>query len=133
MCVGSSKATRFGIQEYYQAAVTTKKAERKSERGLTNREAELRGRTDSSNHELGIQWTWERIRVWYYLDFSGGLNGKESTCQCRTPRFDPWVSKIPRGGNGNPLHYSGLKNPMDRGDWWARVHRVAKSQTRPSV
>ena len=34
-------------------------------------------------------------------------------------------------GNGNPLHYSCLENPMDRGACWATVHRVAKSQTRP--
>ena len=33
-------------------------------------------------------------------------------------------------GNGNPLQYSCLENPMDRGAWWATVHRVAKSQTR---
>ena len=32
-------------------------------------------------------------------------------------------------GNGNPLQYSCLKNPMDRGAWQAIVHRVAKSQT----
>ena len=32
-------------------------------------------------------------------------------------------------GNGNPLQYSCLENPMDRGAWWATVHRVAKSQT----
>ena len=31
------------------------------------------------------------------------------------------------GGNGNPLQYSCLENPMDRGAWWARVHGVAKS------
>ena len=33
------------------------------------------------------------------------------------------------GGNGNPLQYSCLENPMDRGTWWATVHRVTKSQT----
>ena len=33
-------------------------------------------------------------------------------------------------GNGNPLWYCCLKNPMDRGAWWATVHRVSKSQTR---
>ena len=32
-------------------------------------------------------------------------------------------------GNGNPLQYPCLGNPMDRGAWWATVHRVAKSQT----
>ena len=36
------------------------------------------------------------------------------------------------GGNGNPLQYSCLENPMDRGAWWATVHRVAKSQTQLS-
>ena len=33
-------------------------------------------------------------------------------------------------GNGNPLQYSCLENPMDRGAWWATVHGVAKNQTR---
>ena len=34
--------------------------------------------------------------------------------------------KSPRGGNGNPLQYSSLGNPMDRGAWWAIVHGAAK-------
>ena len=34
------------------------------------------------------------------------------------------------GGNGHPPQYSCLENPMDRGAWWATVHRAAKSQTR---
>ena len=37
-----------------------------------------------------------------------------------------------REGNGTPLQYSCLENPMDRGAWWATVHGVAKSQTRLS-
>ena len=36
------------------------------------------------------------------------------------------------GGNGNPLQYSCLKNPMDRGAWWAAVHEVTKSRTQLS-
>ena len=32
-------------------------------------------------------------------------------------------------GNGNPLQYSCLENSMDRGDWWATVHKVAESLT----
>ena len=36
------------------------------------------------------------------------------------------------GGNGNPLQYSCLENPMDRGVWWAVVHGVAKSRTQLS-
>ena len=44
-------------------------------------------------------------------------------------RFDPWVRKSP-GGYGDPLHYSCLENPMDRGAWRATVHRVTKSWMR---
>ena len=42
----------------------------------------------------------------------------------------PGSGRSPRGGNGNPLQYSCLENSMDRGAWWAAVHRVAKSETR---
>ena len=38
--------------------------------------------------------------------------------------------RFPGEGNGKPLQYSCLENPMDRGAWWATVRRVAKSQTR---
>ena len=44
----------------------------------------------------------------------------------------PWVGKILGEGNGNPLQYSCLENPMDRGAWWATVHGVAKSRTQLS-
>ena len=42
----------------------------------------------------------------------------------------PGLGRSSGGGNGNPLQYSCLKNPTDRGAWLATVHRVAKSQTR---
>ena len=42
----------------------------------------------------------------------------------------PGSGKIPGGGHGNPLQYSCLENPMDRGAWWVTVHGVTKSQTR---
>ena len=41
----------------------------------------------------------------------------------------PGLGRSPRGGNGNPLQYSGLENPTDRGAWQAIVHGVEKSQT----
>ena len=41
----------------------------------------------------------------------------------------PGSGRSPEGGHGNPLQYSCLENPMDRGAWWATVHRVAKSWT----
>ena len=42
----------------------------------------------------------------------------------------PGLGRSPGGGHGNPLQYSCLENPMDRGPWWAIVHRVAKTWTR---
>ena len=41
----------------------------------------------------------------------------------------PGLGRSPGEGNGNPLQYSYLENPMDGGAWWATVHGVAKSQT----
>ena len=41
----------------------------------------------------------------------------------------PGLGRSPGEGHGNPLQYSCLENPMDRGAWWATVHSVAKSQT----
>ena len=54
------------------------------------------------------------------------LSGKESACQCKRCKFDPWVRKIPGEGNDNPLQDSPLGNPMDRRTWQAVVHRVTK-------
>ena len=44
----------------------------------------------------------------------------------------PGSGRSPGEGNGNPLQYSCLENPTDRGAWWATVHSVAKSQTQLS-
>ena len=57
------------------------------------------------------------------------LSGKELTYRCRSCKrrgLDPWVGKLPGGGNGYPLQYSFLENPMDRGVWSATVHGVVK-------
>ena len=69
------------------------------------------------------------------MSFPGGANGKEPACQGRRHtrrRFDPvpWSGSSPRKGHGNRLQCSCLENPMDRGAWWATVHRVVKSQSR---
>ena len=65
----------------------------------------------------------------YTLGFPGGASGKEPTSQSRRSKI-PGSGRSPGGGNGNPLQYSCLGNPMDRGAWQATVQRVAKSQTR---
>ena len=44
----------------------------------------------------------------------------------------PGLGRAPGEGNGNPLQYSCLENPMDGGAWWAAVHGVTKSRTRLS-
>ena len=41
----------------------------------------------------------------------------------------PGLERSPGGGHGNPLQYSCLENPMDRGDWWAIVHSIAELDT----
>ena len=41
----------------------------------------------------------------------------------------PGSERFPGEGHGNPLQYSCLENPMDRGAWWAAVHRVSQSRT----
>ena len=49
------------------------------------------------------------------------------TCRRRKRHeFDPWVGKIPWRRKWHPLQYSRWENPMDRGAWWAVVHRVAE-------
>ena len=55
------------------------------------------------------------------------LSGKESTCQCRRCRFDPWVGKMPLKEMAKPLEYSCPENSMDRGAWRATVHGATKS------
>ena len=64
-----------------------------------------------------------------YTGLPWWLSGKESTCQGRRCGFNTWVGKIPGEEKGNPLLYSFLGSPMDRGAWWAAVHRITKSCT----
>ena len=57
---------------------------------------------------------------------------KASACNAGDPGSIPGSGRSLGEGNGNPLQYSCLENPMDGGAWWATVHAVAKSQTRLS-
>ena len=63
------------------------------------------------------------------VGFPGCSDYKESACQSRRPRFDPWVGKTSGKGNGYSFQYSCLENSMDRGAWHSTVHKVTKSQT----
>ena len=62
-------------------------------------------------------------------DVPGGLNSKESACNVGDPGSTPGLGRCPGEENGNPLQYSCLENPMDRGAWRAIDHRVTKSWT----
>ena len=57
------------------------------------------------------------------------LKGKESACNAEDAGSIPGSRRSPGEGNGNPLQYSCLGNPVKRGDWRATVHWIAKSQT----
>ena len=67
------------------------------------------------------------IHTWQ--DFSGGSDGKESSCNVEDLGLIPGSGRSPGEGNGNPLQYSYLANSTDRGAWRAVVHGVTKSQT----
>ena len=61
-----------------------------------------------------------------------GSEGKETVCNAGDLGSIPVVGRFPGEGNGNPLQYSCLENPMYRGTWRATVHGIAKSQARLS-
>ena len=64
--------------------------------------------------------------------FLGDSDGKESACNAEESSSIPESGRFLREGNGTPLQYSCLENPMDGGAWWAPVQGVAKSQARLS-
>ena len=58
--------------------------------------------------------------------FPGGSDGKENACNAGDPGSIPGLERSPGEGNGYPLQYSSLENPIDRGAWQATVHGVAR-------
>ena len=60
-----------------------------------------------------------KIPTWWF-------SGKESACHAGDTSLIAGLGRSPGEGNGNPLQYSCLENPMDRGAWWAIVHGVAR-------
>ena len=64
--------------------------------------------------------------------FAGGSDGKASAYNVGDPGSIPGLGRFSAEGNGNPLQYSCLENPMDGGDWGSTVHGVAKTWTRLS-
>ena len=80
-----------------------------------------------SQHHFSV-----KIYIWQYHLFlkTSGSDGKESAHNVGDPDLIPKSRRSPGEGNGNPLQYSCLENPMDGGAWCATVLGVSKSQTR---
>ena len=68
--------------------------------------------TERSLNKLGTSW-------W--------LKSRESTYNAGDPGSIPGLQRSPGEGMGNPLQYSCLENPMDRGAWWAIVYGIAET------
>ena len=60
---------------------------------------------------------WEGISIYLFFDFPGGSDGKASAYNAGDLGLIPGIGRSPGEGNGNPLQYSCLENPMDRGTW----------------
>ena len=73
------------------------------------------------SQRIGQDW------VTFPFPFPGGSDWKESACTVGDPGLIPGLGRSPGEGNGNPLQYSCLENPVDGEAWWATVHRVSKS------
>ena len=66
------------------------------------------------------------------MDLPHSSVGKESACSAEDLDSIPGLGRTPGEGNVNPLQYSYLENPMDRGAWRATVRGITKSQTQLS-
>ena len=69
------------------------------------------------------------ISICHAIFFPGGSDGKESACNAGDSGSIPGSGISLRKGNSNPLQYSCLDNPTDRGAWLAIAHGIAKSWT----
>ena len=95
--------------------------------------------SDSAQDELDLIMNYHRDSINFQSilticrGFPGGSDSKESACCVGDPGSILGSGRSPGEGNGNPLQYSCLENPMDRGAWWVTtVHGVTKSQTQQS-
>ena len=68
-------------------------------------------------------------KEFYWGIFENCSDGKELACNAGDPGSIPESRRSPGEGTGYPFQYSCLENSMDKGAWWATVHRVTKSQT----
>ena len=94
------------------------------------------GSTLAHQHHLESR-VYIRAQSWCSIEgdfwgFPSGPDSKHSDCNAGDPGSIPASGRSPGDGNDNPLQYSCLENPMNRGAWWATVHGVTKSWTQLS-
>ena len=77
-------------------------------------------------NEDPVQLKFLKNKIKNNIGFPGGSEGKESACNVRDPALIPGLGRSPGEGNGNPLWYSCLENPMDGEAWQAIVHQGHK-------
>ena len=74
---------------------------------------------------LTVSSHWQQD-LYFPLGFPGGSEGKESACNAGDLGSISGWARAPGEGSGNPLQYSCLGNPMDRGAWQATVHGMTR-------
>ena len=74
----------------------------------------------------------DQVTNTFFWGFLGGSDSEETARHVGNQGSIPGSGRSPGEGNGYPLQYSCLGNPMDRGAWWATVHGATKSWTRLS-
>ena len=97
--------------------------------------AEPGGLPSMGSHRVGHDWSDLAAAALMLRGFPGGLDSKEPTCDAghiRDASSIPGSGRSPGEENSNPLQYSCLENPMDRGAWQATIYGVTKSRTRLS-
>ena len=77
------------------------------------------------NTLFSVQWAFFKG----FINFPGDSDGKESACNAGDLGSIPRLGRSTGEGNGNPLQFSCLENPMDRGAWQVTVHGVAELDT----
>ena len=82
------------------------------------------GLPSMGSHRVGHDWS--DLAAYNGIGFPHSSFSKESTFNAGDPGLIPGWGRSPGEGNHNPLQYSYLENPMDRGAWWATVHGIAR-------
>ena len=151
MCLGSTSVRKWGRQDLVEESNPTGSTAGERAWPWSSRFPEKDSTSEISlQHGSGrMEHLWPKGRsrrhsihdksgyLWFVHSmeqgFSNGSDGQESPCSAGDLGSIPRSGRSPGEGNGKPLQYSCLGNPMDRAAWRATVHRVTKSWTRLSV